>query len=378
MAIKGFMSSDSEEFLRQDSTRTYLVTLDEYKEAVVRLFPALPRRLVHSYSLSPVDALVVGHFLEHYPGRATMLEIGTFVGVSAFCFAKHPKVSKVIGVDPNPLISEEVTSNSDKWVGKVKFEALEGLRVLDIARATLAEFDGVGRKIEFREGVVGVPQTGIERESTSAAAERVEVPVEDPSGEVGLVAFVDGLHTREGVFADLKAIFGRNPRAVAFLDDCCHKRGPFVQAGAADFIDQAPDKYHFRLARDLGPELRKSNLGVVYADSAATEIEGILESVSKTLGQRMDPLQLLKREEKLADAANRTNHELVQMFEQNSRLEEQVSRLEARNSRLKTKLSRLEKHYSSRRYKLADGLVGKARRIAGLKDLLRRVRPKVK
>jgi predicted O-methyltransferase YrrM len=95
----------------------YLAALDEYKDTVVQLFPGLKMRILDNRSIHPVDAMIVGFLLEYHPRKAVVLEIGSFVGASTFCFASHPKVSRVISVDPNPMISDELVANSDVRVG---------------------------------------------------------------------------------------------------------------------------------------------------------------------------------------------------------------------------------------------------------------------
>ena len=104
--------------------------------------------------------------------------------------------------------------------------------MLDVARAAFARFGDAEKKVRFYEGIVGKTQIGVGGGSLDDL-EKIEVPEPDSSGETGLVALVDGLHTREGVRADLEAIFGRNPRAVALLDDCRRRWGPVVQGGGS-------------------------------------------------------------------------------------------------------------------------------------------------
>lgn len=379
-----------------NSASRYLARLEEYKDTVIRLFPALPRRVVDGWSISPVDALVLGHFLESYPRAVVALDVGTFIGASAFCLAGHPKVSEVVSVDPSPTIFDELADKSDvdlsaRFGGSLDPEPLKDLRVLDVARATLAEFGDEREKVRFREGVVGSSQVGVKGEPLGGL-EKVEVPVVEPR-EANLVALVDGLHTREGVRADLAAIFDQNPHAIALLDDCRHRWGPFVQAGVIDFMDQAAGEHHFRLFGDLGPGLATSNLGIVYPDSVAAEVRSALDKVGGAFSRRLDPLRLLRREEELVSIVNRTTHEFDQARKGKTQLEKQLSRLEGRKSDLETRVSRLKKRNalletrasrleehnaqldarcSSRRYKLADTAAEGALRVPGLRSLLRR------
>jgi hypothetical protein len=364
----------------------YLAALDEYKDTVVQLFPGLKMRILDNRSIHPVDAMIVGFLLEYHPRKAVVLEIGSFVGASTFCFASHPKVSRVISVDPNPMISDELVANSDVWVGRFDPESLKDLRVFDVARATFAKFGVERQKVQFCEGVVGITQIGAKEGYYVDQSKKIDVPTVDTSENADLIALVDGLHTREGVQADLAAIFDQDPNAVALMDDCRHAWGPYVQAGVVDFVQQASDKYRFDLIGDLGPGLATSNLGIVYPHSRAAEVRKTLDQVRELFSQRLDPLRLLSREEELISIINNMTGNLQQLRKNNSRLkvqashlQERESHLEKRNADLITQVSRLKErteqlatHYSSKRYVIADAAVEKVLRIPGLKSLRRR------
>jgi hypothetical protein len=377
----------------------YIKQFDEYKETVSRLFPALPRDYVDVWSISKVDALTLGYFLGCYPHKVVVLDIGTFVGVSAFHFANQPKVLRVISVDPNPLVVDEINDKSDMLGSSIDPEPLQGLRILDVARAALAEFGDAQQKIQLHVGTVGSNQVSI-KEGSPDGLEKVEVPVLEPRHGVSLVAFVDGLHTKEGVQADLEAIFEKNPRSLVILDDCRGLWGPFVQAGVVGFVEKAQEKYHFQLFGDLGPSVATSNLGIVYPDVNAAEVKQTLLEFSELFSERLDPLRLLRREEELisvviayknevdslrtvADRADnlagslRTENEHLtkrntELEERNSRLEERSSRLEERNSRLQERSSQLIARYSRRRYKLVETLSERALQVPGVRKLVRR------
>lgn len=361
-----------------ESPNAYLTPLEEYKVAVIRHFPQLPKRVLDSWTMFHVDALALGYLLQYYPRNVLVLEIGTFVGASTFYFAKHPNVAKVISVDPNPTLFDELTDKRDSWGKRINLEPLKELKVLDVARTVLGEFEAEREKIQLLEGVVGSQQVGV-RGRAKDDLERLELPQVDPSDGVGVVAFVDGLHTREGVRADLTAIFDRNPHVVAILDDCRHAWGPHVQAGVVDFMQQASDDYHFRLIGDLEPGLATSNLGMVYPHSLAPEVKTVLDRIADIFSGRLDPLRLLGREEQLISIVNRTARELQQLRKTNSQLKTRVSRLEERNSDLTTQVSRLKERvdqmssrYSSRRYVIADAAADRVLRIPGLKSLTHR------
>jgi hypothetical protein len=381
-----FIDLHSNNHWEPNDASNYLAVLDEYKDTVIQLFPELKRRMLDNRSIHPVDAMIVGYLLEYHPRKAVVLEIGAFVGASAFCFASHPKVSRVISVDPNPMISDELVANSDVWVGRFDPESFKDLRVFDVARATFAKFGVERQKVQFCEGVVGSTKIGAKEGHYVDQSKKIDVPTVDSSENADLIALVDGLHTREGVQADLAAIFDQDPNAVALMDDCRHAWGPYVQAGVVDFIQQASEKYWFDLIGDLGPGLATSNLGIVYPNSRAAEVRKTLDQVRALFSQRLDPLRLLSREEELISIINNMTGNLQHLRKTNSRLKVQASHLQERKSelekrnadlitqvsRLKEKTEQLATHYSSRRYVIADAAVEKVLRIPGLKSLRRR------
>lgn len=372
--------NSNENIWQPNAASEYLAALDEYKDAVLQLVPGLSRRVLDDRSVHPVDALALGYFLEYYAREAVVLDSGTFIGTSAFFFASHPKVSRVICVEQKPSLYEELTASTEDRRQVPDFELPEDIRAFDLIRAALAEFGEERAKIDLREGDMENTRPGAEDVSLGDPAE-VEMPVMDAKADELLVAFVDGHNGREDVRTDLEKIFDRNPDAVAFVGGCRHVRGPFVQAGVVDFVERTSGEYHFRLIGDLGPGLAVSNLGIIYPDSAATEIRKTLAGVAQTFSRRLDPLRLLNREEELIAIVNRTNQELTQarqQLQQNSKLKEKNSRLKRDNDRLNERISQLERknsqliaHRSSRRYKLADVFAGGALRIPLARDLLR-------
>jgi phage shock protein A len=295
-----------------------------------------------------------------------VLEIGTFVGTSAFFFASHPKVTRVISVDPNPTVAEEISDKSEMLGAEIDPESLGDLRVLEVARAVLAEFPDENRKVQLHAGTVGTGSIGITGD-TSGALERSEAPMSELSGEGPLVAFVDGLHTREGVHADLEAIFDHNPHAIAILDDCRHAWGPFVQAGVVSFTEEAEDDYDFRLLGDLGPGVATSNLGIVYPRADGAEVEEILADFAELFTERLDLLRLLRREEELIATVNRYKgaaNEAARLLERNARLEEDNAEQRERNSELASRVSEAAERNSDLAERLAQRNSEIARRVS--------------
>jgi hypothetical protein len=335
----------------------YTKRLDEYKETVSRLFPALPRDYVDTRSISEVDALALGHFLECYPRKVIVLDIGTFVGVSAFHFAAQPNVLRVIGVDPNPKVVDEINDKSDMpGSSRIAPEPLQNLRVLDVARAVLAEFGDEQQKIQFHVGTVSDSGVGTQGASLHGLR-KVETPVLEPSEGVSLVAFVNGLHTKEVVQTGLEYIFEKDPHTVAVLGDCRGPGGPFVQAGIVSFMEKAQEKYRFQLFGDLGPSIATSGLGIVYSDIDAAEAKQTLVEFSELFSERLDLLRLLRREEELINVISCYKNAA-------NRHKKEADRLRKHNSQLTTQ-------YSSRRYKLADTLSEGALRVPGVQKLVR-------
>jgi predicted O-methyltransferase YrrM len=66
-------------------------------------------------SINDIDGLALAHFLERCPLKTVVLEMGTFVGVSAFHFAGHPTVSEVPTVDSNPTLFEVGEEWGHNW-----------------------------------------------------------------------------------------------------------------------------------------------------------------------------------------------------------------------------------------------------------------------
>jgi predicted nuclease with TOPRIM domain len=330
------------------SASGYTSRLAEYKETISRLFPILPKDCVDTWSISEADVLALGLLLECYPQKVAVLDIGSFVGASAFFFASHSKVTRVVSVDPNPRLAEEINDKSEMLGVKIDPEPLGKLRVLDVARTVLAEFPDENRKIQLHVGTVGTGKTGI-TEDSAGGSEELEEPISELMGERSLVAFVDGLHTREGVHADLEVIFDHNPRAVAFIHDCRHAWGAFVQAGVASFMEGTRNKYDFRLLGDLGPALATSNLGVIYQKAHSGDVQRALAEFTDLFSERLDPLWLMRREEELIATVNHYKvaaNKAASLQERNSQLEEDYANLRNQNSQVNERNSELKERIS--------------------------------
>jgi predicted nuclease with TOPRIM domain len=328
------------------SATGYTSRLAEYKETVSRLFPILPKDCVDAWSISEADVLALGLLLECYPRDLVVLDIGTLVGASSFFFASHPKVTRVVSIDSNPTLADEINDKSEMIGGQIDSQALRDLKVLDVARAALATFPCENRKVQLQVSTIGTDRIGLKVDS-SPGPEMLDGQMSELSAEESLVAFVGGLHTRRGVQADLQAIFELNPRAVAILDNCRHSCGPFVQAEVVRFMEGAQDEYGFRLLGDLSPGTATSNLGILYPKVDDAGVHRALTEFAELFSERLDPLRLLRREEELITTVNRYKdaaNYATTLQERNARLEENNSRLEERNTLLQEHNTQLKEH----------------------------------
>jgi hypothetical protein len=350
-------------------TIDYTRRLDEYKETVRQLFPNLPTGYVDSRSISSVDALALGYFLECCPRQVVVLDMGTSVGVSAFHFASQPKVLRVISVGPNPTVVDEIDDKSGTLGRSINLEPLNNLRVRDVAQAALAEFADERQKIDLQVDTVGNSDVDVRGGSPNSLV-KAEIPTLETSGNVSLVAFVDGVHTKTGAQAILEAIFEKSPHAVAILKNCRGPWGPFVQAGVVNFTESVQGKYHFQLFGDLGPSIATSDLGIVYPDIDAAEAKHTLVELSELFSKRLDLLLLLRREEELINAVNRYKNAADKYKKAADRHKKAADRYKKVAGRLRTRNSRLNAQNSSQ-HELADTLAGKAPLMPRIKQLVR-------
>ena len=338
----------TEDYIQTDPGR-HLARLREYRDTVERLFPALTKPTLDSLSISAADALFVGLFMDYHPRRSLAVEKGVLLGTSTFVLAGHPKVSRVIGLTDGGDNSDDV-------------EESEELEVSDMARAALAEHASVWRKIELHDSAG--------KSVGEVAAEAVGETADSSTRDESLIFLVNRPQEREEVSGDLGTIFDRYPQATVFLGNCRKSRGPFVQAGIADFLEEAQNDHHFRLAGDLGLGMTGGSLGVVYPDQEAPMVDEVLGEIGRQFSERLDPLRLLQREEELlstfpaASSPGPSRAGSTDLQQQNDDLNRQVSSLTQQ-------IQHLNHHYSSRRYKLADAAMNRLSRLRSLKRFIR-------
>ncbi len=271
-------------------------TLDAYLEQVVLECPGLPEPTLRTWSISATDAVLVHEILDSFTQPVDILDVGTFLGASAFLFASHPNVQRVFTIDPNPYIADEINDKQAELAAYVDPTLLKGTRVHDVARASLKRFPDAAAKIEFFEGILSGPPEATDR--------RFDMSTLQLSGSSDhLIVLIDALHSPEGVYADLHTLLFARPDAIVLLDDCRYYWGPFVQSGVARFIGENPGKFRFRLFADLSKSLAASQLAVLYAaeeDTLPLSVENVVSSLSISL----DPLQILEREQELVENAS--------------------------------------------------------------------------
>jgi hypothetical protein len=269
-----------------------LEALAVYKATVSRLFPALSAEFVDYHSIWDRDALALTRLLELFPRGLVVLEVGTFIGVSTFHLAGHSNVSRVVSVDVNPSLPE-IKETWERWAG----EEPPGVRVQEVAEAALSHYPEERSKVELVAGT----------------SESVEIPT--PPANAPLIAFVDGDHAPEGVEADLRAIFGGGRHAVAVLHDCYGGAAPGVVAGLKSFVRTSEAPYRFRTFERLAPYQYQANLGVLYPESLAGEVErnasGLLaDPTSEWLRQWVQAYKQQRRADRLQAKVERLQKQL--------------------------------------------------------------------
>lgn len=361
------------ESLQSEISGGHLAPLQEYKDTVERLFPDLERGVLDDLSLSAADALFLGEFLKQQSHGAVVLEVGTSAGGSTFCFAGLPNVSTVIGVGANPSAVDTFLVSPGGRISEASPGRLEGLGTLDVVRAGIAELAEVQNKVQLLEDGMN---TGLEKASGEVEASNSE----------GLVILLRRSHTREEITDHLRQVLETSPNGIVFLEDCRGGSGPSVQAGVADLLEESESKYHFGLVGELSPGLAGSSLGFVCSKAVAEGHADTLYEVGRAFSGRLDPLRLLQREEELVETVSRVDQELRQTRQESNRLQSRISELErelrgtrksknhhqSRVSDLQRHNAQLKAHYSSRRYKIVDGILGRMPGIPALRRLLRR------
>lgn len=194
-----------------------------------------PPEVVNSWAISEND---VQPFCEHLieADPKTVLEVGTYVGVSTLLMALLAPKAKIYTVDPNFPLSVEMGATGSN-LGKV--DATRKTQEIGLAAA---KHLGVEDRVVFVEGGFSIGETF----SSKLADPGDRVPVVGPDlieeqGPFDFV-FIDGLHTSDAVAKDVAlAARGLAEGGVITLHDCVGYWGFSVRAGVFEFLETHPD-----------------------------------------------------------------------------------------------------------------------------------------
>ncbi|MCA3775325.1 MAG: glycosyltransferase [Cutibacterium sp.] len=195
-----------------------------------------PAEIISQWTIPARDAEdLVAQVRDLEPRR--ILEVGTFVGLSTMVMALVSRPdARIVSIDPNFPISVEMSSMGSKLSG------IDPTRPTQTVAAAVAHRLGIAHKIEFVAGGFSV--------GTTFASRRVEldlmVPVVGPQvcqrlGPFDL-AFIDGLHYADAVFADLTLVSRHlSSQGVVLMHDCIGIWGTNVRTGIFRFLTENSD-----------------------------------------------------------------------------------------------------------------------------------------
>jgi len=201
-------------------------------DAILGVYESLgfPREVVTQWSLPASDVADLWR-IASATGARRVLEVGSFVGTSAFLMARALPEATVHSVDPNLPLEVEFEA-----MGSAERSADLGRRTLDIARES-AQRLGLAERVRFHEGGFAVGAT--------FALNDIAIPVIGPDlcareGPFDL-AFVDGLHFEDAVVADLGlALRALAPGGVVAMHDAIGYWGSHVRRAVHRVLERDP------------------------------------------------------------------------------------------------------------------------------------------
>ncbi len=209
-------------------------SIDAAKEldAILSVFAALgyPREVVTQWSLPSSDVEDLLRLAAESRARR-VLEVGSFVGTSAFLMARALPDAEIHSVDPNLPLDVEFTA-----MGSADRGADLARRTLEIARDS-AQRLGLDARVHFHEGGFAVGAT--------FALSDVAIPVIGPElcareGPFDF-AFIDGLHFEDAVEADIAlALAHMTPDGVVALHDAIGYWGSHVRRAVHRILEGDP------------------------------------------------------------------------------------------------------------------------------------------
>lgn len=240
-----------------------------------------PRAAVTQWSLPATDVADLWTLAER-SGARRVLEVGSFVGTSAFLMAQALPGAEVHSVDPNLPLDVEFTAMGADGRG-----ADLSRRTLEVARLAAAKL-GLASRVHFHEGGFAVGST--------FALDDVPVRVTGPEicREHGPFefAFVDGLHFEEAVVADLRlALSALAPGGTVALHDCIGYWGSHVRRAVSRVLEE-DDALSFEhapygdLLRAIGTLSRRARTSPGLdrrAERCFGDVRGLAEHVARLL-----------------------------------------------------------------------------------------------
>lgn len=240
-----------------------------------------PRAAVTQWSLPATDVADLWTLAER-SGARRVLEVGSFVGTSAFLMAQALPDAEVHSVDPNLPLDVEFTAMGADGRG-----ADLSRRTLEVARLAATKL-GLSSRVHFHEGGFAVG-------STFALD---DVPVRVVGSEICRThgpfefIFVDGLHFEDAVVADLRlAISALAPGGTIALHDAIGYWGSHVRRAVARVLED-DDALSFEhapygdLMRAIGTLSRRARTSPGLEQRAARcfgDTRGVAEHVARLL-----------------------------------------------------------------------------------------------
>lgn len=250
---------------------------------ILEVYEALgyPRATVTQWSLPATDVADLWALAER-SGARRVLEVGSFVGTSAFLMAQALPGAEVHSVDPNLPLDVEFAAMGAHGRG-----ADLSRRTLEVARLAATRL-GLESRVHFHEGGFAVGST--------FALDDVPVRVVGPEicrahGPFEFV-FVDGLHFEDAVVADLRlALSALAPGGTVALHDCVGYWGSHVRRAVARILEEddslsfehAP---YFDLLRAIGTLSRRARTTPALeqrAERCFGDVRGLSEHVARLL-----------------------------------------------------------------------------------------------
>ncbi|MEY3142984.1 MAG: hypothetical protein RLY21_1477 [Planctomycetota bacterium] len=240
-----------------------------------------PRATVTQWSLPATDVADLWT-LAARSGARRVLEVGSFVGTSAFLMARALPDAEVHSVDPNLPLDVEFNAMGADGRG-----ADLSRRTLEVARLAATRL-GLASRVHFHEGGFAVGSTfaldDVPVRVMGAEVCRAHGPFE--------LVFVDGLHFEEAVVADLRlAISALAPGGTIALHDCIGYWGSHVRRAVARVLEE-DDTLSFEhapygeLLRAIGTLSRRGRISPTLesrAERCFGDVRGLSEHVARLL-----------------------------------------------------------------------------------------------